>query len=184
MLWSLAVGLVCAGRCAPGEPSDTAARSVLLGGVLDAGDPEVGYLRVLRNDRGTAYYDGCTATVISPVVLLTAAHCLPRPGTPDTFDGFYTGPGSPSLPDPLPQNLTWHGVTEFRIYPGDSYHPASDDHAGDPYRCPAQHIDLAVVRLAQPIHHVAARVRACQPRGAETTTDRAADGAPGAGSRA
>jgi hypothetical protein len=144
------VSLLCAGGCGVNEPGDAGAHPSSSAQELD--DAGIGYLRVLRTEGGTAYYEGCTATLISPVVLLTAAHCMPRPGTTDTFDGFYTGPGAPSAPNVLPQNLTWHGVTEFAVYPGDSYHPGSYDYARDPVRCPAQHVDLAVVRLAQPIH--------------------------------
>lgn len=149
VLATIPVSALCAGGCAVNEPGDAGAHP---SGAQDLDDAEVGHLRVLRTENGTAYYDWCTATLISPVVLLTAAHCMPRPGSTDTFDGFYTGPGAPSEPNVLPQNLTWHGVTEFAIYPGDSYHPGSYDYARDPVRCPAQHVDLAVVRLAQPIH--------------------------------
>lgn len=150
--------LVTSAGCAISDAPESGVRQANKGGAADSGDPEVGYLRVLRNDRGVTYYDWCTATLISPVVLLTAAHCVPRPGTTDTFDGFYTGPGAPpppATPNMLPLNLTWHGVTEFAIYPGDSYHPGSYDFASDPYHCPAQHLDLAVVRLAQPINNAA-----------------------------
>jgi hypothetical protein len=155
MIAAAAASLAAMAGCAVNDASDARAHQPTTRGVQETDDAEVGYLRVLRTggDR-PAYYDWCTATLISPVVLLTAAHCMPRPGSTDTFDGFYTGPGAPSAQDVLPQNLTWHGVTEHAIYPGDSYHPGSYDYATDPARCPAQHVDLAVVRLAQPIDNV------------------------------
>lgn len=152
--WGLVVSLGVGSSCAVGEAPEAGVRRSTLGGALDPDDPEVGTLRVLRNDNGVTYYDWCAATMISPVVLLTAAHCMPRPGTTDTFDGFYTGPGSPSSRSELPQSLTWHGITEFAIYPGDSYHPGSYDYANDRSRCPALHVDVAVVRLAKPIDNV------------------------------
>ena len=127
--WRAALGLALAAGCALSDAPDLGGRSPGASSAVDAAELEVGYLRVLRNDRGTARYEACAATLISPAALLTAAHCLPRPGTTDTFDGFYTGSGALPSPNAPPQNLTWHGVTEFAI-------------------CRA---DLAVVRLAQPV---------------------------------
>jgi len=67
----------------------------IIGGTDDAGDPSVVQLRyTVVTAQGTGM-GGCTATVIAPTVLLSAAHCVP-PGsfnfqynpaqTADTFD--------------------------------------------------------------------------------------------------
>lgn len=59
--------------CLTGDASKGSSGENIIGGVDDAGDPSVVQLR-FSTSRSTA---GCTATVISPTVLLTAAHCVP-----------------------------------------------------------------------------------------------------------
>jgi len=159
------VGLLGGAGCAvdPGDagdpeavdpPAQASVAQSIQGGAVESGTPSVGFLRILRNYNGSVFYDACTATLISPVVVLTAAHCLPRPGTGDSLDGFYTGPGSPVAPGQLPANLTWHGISSYLVYPGDTYHPGAYDFSLDMTICPAAHIDLGLVRLAQPINGV------------------------------
>lgn len=149
-LYLLPVSVVACAVQPATEPQGSAAQAIQ-GGTEDSGDAAVGYLRIHRHDASLEYDDACTGALISPSVVLTAAHCMPRPGTSDALTGFYTGPGAATASFDVPANLTWHGVTEFAVYPGDPAHPGAYNVSTDASLCPAPHLDLAVVRLAAPI---------------------------------
>src|SRR4051812_40415030 len=50
----------------------------IIGGAVDTGDPAVVMLAAYPTDHSTLFT--CTAVVISPTALLTAAHCVDHPG--------------------------------------------------------------------------------------------------------
>jgi V8-like Glu-specific endopeptidase len=66
--------------CLPSAPSDNGTRTEdVIGGATDTGDPAV--VALFSHQPGANRGELCTATLISPTVLLTAAHCtLPQPG--------------------------------------------------------------------------------------------------------
>ncbi|AUX45456.1 uncharacterized protein SOCE26_069470 [Sorangium cellulosum] len=105
----------------------------IIGGTIDEGDPAVVMLQVARElpDGGTKR-NVCTASVIAPTVLLTAAHCV----TPNKVNGAtvtaFFGTDSSS------EEGRWVNVTETH------YHPQYDNsnlHAG---------YDIAVAILEEP----------------------------------
>lgn len=83
--FALSLGGVLA-ACAP-PPDDVGVRhSAIVGGVLDQGDPSV-VLLLAQSNQGTSL---CTAEVVSPHVVLTAAHCVAPSvvGNGNTFQVF------------------------------------------------------------------------------------------------
>src|SRR5262245_34485199 len=78
MMKMLALGLsVSAFGCVIGDQGTGTNNGGIIGGTDDPGDPSVVQLRyTITTAQGTGM-GGCTATVISPTVLLTAAHCVP-----------------------------------------------------------------------------------------------------------
>ncbi|WP_437819890.1 S1 family peptidase [Sorangium sp. So ce1078] len=101
----------------------------IIGGTIDEGDPAVAMLRISRGDFSSI----CTASVIAPKVLLTAAHCVTRGksdgGTVTAFFG--TDAGS--------EEGTWVNVVETHYDP--EYDPANKQ---------AGH-DVAVAILEEPV---------------------------------
>lgn len=73
MLRLFAVAFVLAGGCVSATPPGEA-RSAIIGGVRDTGDPAIVLLISYPTNMSTFYT--CTASLISPTVLLTAAHCV------------------------------------------------------------------------------------------------------------
>jgi hypothetical protein len=60
------------GGCLVGGSNDTKTTHII-GGTGDSGDPAVGLLRGFA--AGGTFASGCTATLIAPTMMLTAAHC-------------------------------------------------------------------------------------------------------------
>jgi secreted trypsin-like serine protease len=58
--------------CAPPPPPDESSGAAIVGGKTDTGDPSVVALYASTSQGGAL----CTASVIAPTVLLTAAHCV------------------------------------------------------------------------------------------------------------
>ncbi|XXX80665.1 trypsin-like serine protease [Sorangium sp. So ce134] len=72
----------CTGGVDDLPPTETdVASGAIIGGTIDEGDPAVAMLRISPAGEGTS--DPCTASLIAPQVLLTAAHCV----TPDKIKG-------------------------------------------------------------------------------------------------
>jgi hypothetical protein len=121
--------------CADGDNEDVTDEDII-GGTATSAFPEVGMLGV----SGPA--ELCTGFLISPTIVLTAAHCIHG----GSAYAFYTGPGTltaapvvtPAILDALP-NVTKHAVLESVIYPLAQLWVS-------PYR-----FDIAYVRLAAPI---------------------------------
>ncbi len=83
----------------------------------------------------------CTGTLIAPDIVLTAGHCIEGD---EKIDAFFTGGGrpvaSPST-DPSTLGMVRHEVVAQVPYPTFDYF----------YSCPNQALDIALVRLAEPI---------------------------------
>jgi uncharacterized membrane protein YgcG len=79
------------GACAPLDPDPDLgrARGAIIGGSPTQGDPAVVMLVSYPPDHTT--FDTCTASVIAPDVLLTAAHCLDPATHPGYLFGVFTG---------------------------------------------------------------------------------------------
>jgi len=91
----LASALFLLGACAVGVyPAPTApnedAQQPLVGGTPDSGDPAV--VALFAHDPGAGSGTLCTATLVSPRVLLTAAHCVDPRETGDgvVFDAIFS----------------------------------------------------------------------------------------------
>src|SRR5215468_2211891 len=91
----LGSAMVLLGACAVGVyPAQTApnedAQQPLVGGTPDNGDPAV--VALFAHDRGASSGTLCTATLVSPRVLLTAAHCVDPRETGDNvvFDAIFS----------------------------------------------------------------------------------------------
>jgi uncharacterized membrane protein YgcG len=93
MLGKSALGLGLAalalGLAACEEPGAGEARGAIIGGEDDPGDPAVVMLASYPPDHTTL--DTCTASVIAPNVLLTAAHCVDPNKHPSYLYGVFTG---------------------------------------------------------------------------------------------
>src|SRR6266542_3713366 len=70
---------LAAGACAPSPPAGRV-QSAIVAGNVDTGDE--GILVWEAHVPGADYEELCTAEVISPHVVLTAAHCTKEPGSP------------------------------------------------------------------------------------------------------
>src|ERR1700730_5918294 len=69
-----ALAVLAVQACAPGGDPVQKASAPVVGGVSDTGDPSV--VMVFFQNMPTMQEASCTATVVSPHVLLTAAHCV------------------------------------------------------------------------------------------------------------
>src|SRR3954471_3808679 len=90
-----AAGLATAVGCVAPPTLDEAA-SPIIGGTATTGDPAVVLLVSYPPDLST--FDTCTASVIAPKVLLTAAHCLDPKDHPGYLFGVFTGPDASAYP--------------------------------------------------------------------------------------
>lgn len=92
---SIACGLLLITACAA-PPSTSEADQPIIGGSLAPDDDAVVWLLSYPADRSTLY--SCTATVIAPDVLLTAAHCVDAPNHPGFLFGAYLGADASAYP--------------------------------------------------------------------------------------
>ncbi len=121
--------------CSAPERVDEAA-SPILGGTPDSGDPAVVLLVSYPADLGA--FDTCTASVIAPGVLLTAAHCL-DPATHGGYTfGVFTGPDASVYMTAQALAPQLAAVTAVHMHP--EYDPK-----------PPFHADVGVVLLAKPL---------------------------------
>lgn len=112
----------------------------IIGGTATADYPAVGMVGVSTSA------ELCTGYLVSPTIVITAAHCISRA---NAAYGFYTGTGSlttvtdvtPAILDHLP-NVTKHAVVESHAYPGAVLTTSPNRY------------DVAYVRLAEPITNV------------------------------
>lgn len=121
--------------CAAPEAVEVAA-SPILGGTVDSGDPAVVMLVSIPADQST--FETCTATLVAPTVLLTAAHCV----DPSTHGGFtfgvFLGPDASAYPTAASLAPQLAAVSAMHVHP--DYDRAAPFHA-----------DLGVAILAAPL---------------------------------
>ncbi len=112
----------------------TYAGSTIIGGSVAAGDPSVVMLVSYPSNQET--FETCTATIVAPRVLLTAAHCVDAEALPNRTFGVFLGNDAtafPSIEDLAPHLVP---VVETRIH--------------DPYdRDPPYKGDIAVVLVEE-----------------------------------
>jgi len=124
-----------AGCTAPEAPSGVATAAII-GGKIDAGDPAVVLLASYPADQSTL--DTCTAVLIAPAVLLTAAHCVDAANHPGHTFGIFTGPDATAYETVGALIPKLVAVQEVHAHP--DYDPA-----------PPFHADIGVVVLAAPL---------------------------------
>lgn len=128
------------------------AESPIIGGMATSGDPAVVLLASYSNDLATL--DTCTAALVAPDVVLTAAHCV-DPATHAGYTlGVFTGPDASaySTPSTLAPQLV--AITEVHLAPGyDTQAPF--------------HGDLAVAKLAKPLSVTPLPMRRTAPTAAD-----------------
>jgi secreted trypsin-like serine protease len=93
----------CGGAVTAENPVETAQdQSEIIGGTVNTGDPAIVALYAIKD--GATSGALCTATVISPTVVLTAAHCV-HPDTVGTGNKFYvmTAPDITDKTHPSPK---------------------------------------------------------------------------------
>jgi secreted trypsin-like serine protease len=119
---AVAVALVLgvAGCSAPDDAATRAGSSAIVGGSVDSGDPAVVLLVSYPSDQSS--FATCTATLVAPDVLLTAAHCVdPADHAGESF-GVFAGSSANAFPtaaDLVPKLLP---VKEVHVHP--SYNPS------------------------------------------------------------
>lgn len=122
--------------CEPvAEPTGHTAAGII-GGSPDEGDPAVVLLAAYSPD--LTVLDLCTATLVAPDVLLTAAHCVDEPQHPDWGFGVFVGSdanGYGTASTLAPQLLP---IAEILVHPDYDTEP--------PFTA-----DIALVRLAAPL---------------------------------
>jgi hypothetical protein len=127
------LGLLAA--CSSPEATGEAAQAII-GGTVDQGDPAVLLLVSIPADQ--ASFETCTASLIAPSVLLTAAHCL-DPATHAGYSfGVFTGADASAFPTAAALAPQLLAVKSVVVHP--DYDPA-----------PPFHADLGVVLLEKPL---------------------------------
>ncbi len=135
----LLVALLAApSACRPESSSeDTAeARAAIIGGAPTTGDP--GVLLIASYPADLSTFDTCTATLIAPDVVLTAAHCLDAVAHPGEKHGVFVGPDASAYPTASTIIPHLVAITEVHLHP-------------DYDRKPPFHADIAVAKLASPV---------------------------------
>ncbi|APR78491.1 Vitamin K-dependent protein C [Minicystis rosea] len=87
----------------------------IIGGTPTTGDPAVVMLVSHPTDLST--FDACTASLIAPDVLLTAAHCLDPAKHPGYVFGAFTGPDASAFPTAATLAPKLVSVKETHIHP-------------------------------------------------------------------
>jgi secreted trypsin-like serine protease len=119
-----------------GCPAPSARRAAIIGGSRDTADPAVMLLVSWPPDQSASYT--CTASLIAPSLLLTAAHCVDAANHPNHDFGVYPGDdasGFATLAQLIPQLAAVSAV-----HPHPQYDPL-----------PPFTADIAVVELAAPL---------------------------------
>lgn len=145
-----ALALVMAGGCAGdrGEPDRSSAARPLIGGTLSIDDPAVVALQFPSSNQAF-----CTGTLISPSVILTAAHCVDMAGTDPDVTAFFGNDiksgGTRIGIGAKVQHLEWNGSVDdgndialiLLNFPQDPFLPVEmndvaplSDEIGTPYR--------------------------------------------------
>jgi hypothetical protein len=130
----LSAGSVGCASESSGEPELEESKDAILGGRVEPGWPAVGLLQFRSGNFGSG-------ALISPTMVLTAAHVAL--GNPTQF--FYGSPAAGKAPTTA--NLLSAPVAEIIVHPCYNTPKAAG--------CPGEAIDVALVRLAQPITGVA-----------------------------
>jgi len=112
------------------------AASPIIGGTVTKGDPAVVLLISYPADQSS--FDTCTASVISPTVLLTAAHCVDPGKHPGYSFGVFTGPDASAYPTVA--------SLKPKLSPVKSVHAHPDYDTAPPF-----HADIAVIVLDKPL---------------------------------
>lgn len=130
-LLACAACAACAGPAVVDEAS-----APIVGGAPDTGDPAIVMLVSYPPDQST--FDACTASLVAPKVLLTAAHCLDPQKHPGFSFGVFSGLDATafSTAPQLVPHLT--PVAEVHMHP--EYDPK-----------PPFHADIGVALLADPL---------------------------------
>lgn len=123
--------------CAPADTDDLARASApILGGADDAGDPAVLLIASYPADLTTL--DTCSAVLLAPDVVLTAAHCLDAAAHPGEKHGVFVGPDASAYPTASTLVPRLVPITEVHLHP--------DYQRAAPFRA-----DIAIAKLASPL---------------------------------
>jgi secreted trypsin-like serine protease len=114
-----ALALVTVAACSRAPVASTSAS--IIGGTRDSGDPSVVMLVSYPPDRSTFYT--CTASLIAPTVLVTAAHCIDAANHPSYLFGAFFG-DDPSVYANLSQ-LEPHLAPAAAVHPHPQYSPTA-----------------------------------------------------------
>jgi secreted trypsin-like serine protease len=138
----LALSLLAAAGCARFDepPTSTAVAPIIGGGASPTTDDAVVMLAGYPASRATLVT--CSSVLISPTIVLTAAHCVDAPNHPGYLYGIFVG-ADPSIYDTLVK-------LEPHLLPVKAVHPYPGYVTTSPFVG-----DLAVVELAAPLTSVA-----------------------------
>lgn len=104
--------------CSAGEFRDddlpASAESAIVGGSVSAADPAVFQLKTVTPVAGGSSISGCTATLVTPKVLVTAAHCIEDATASSVAWVNNTTTPSSSLPS---KETGWRRVAELKKHP-------------------------------------------------------------------